>query len=785
MGVMAGGIAGNPVSRRSLGMCGGSAMVIALLSTLGTAGWARAETAAAAPTASTVEEVIVTAEKRSSTVQNTPISITAITGAQLQAQGVAGLYGVITSTPGLSIRSAGPGQTELEMRGLSSGGGSAPTVGFYLDETPLSPPAAALNGKVVIDPDLFDLNRVEVLRGPQGTLYGSGSMGGTVRLITNQPDLEKFSAEIAADGSGTHGGGANGGVDAMVNAPLVTDKAALRVVFTDKYRSGWIDRDVIDDFPLESGSCAGWFGYGCVRGNLNNATVNQVNKDVNTEHLYSIRGSLLLKPTDKFTVTLTGMYQSLNMGGYDTFDIPYGDGNQLTHYEAYPMAEPMSDEFKLGSLTMKYEAPWFDITSATSYWQRSESQTIDDTETVQNLTASSSFIPIGYTEIDGSKQFSQELRFSSRGEGRLQWVAGAFYSDLTSVYYTLNQATAYAPISVGGAAANPEGIIFNADNPYHMKQYAVFGDATFAITPTLRLKAGLRYFRYDTDFSYFENGWGTQSGNATPTTGALTNSAQGVTPSFNLSYRPDSNLTVYATASKGFRPGGVNLPAPVSLCGAQPLTYQPDSVWNYELGEKARLFGGAVVVNSDFYYIRWNNIQQLISPPCDYPYTTNAGTAASYGPEIEFTARLGYGFTLTGNGTYTDAKLTSVQPGSGLYVGERVLNIPVDTMSWSLNYRRQVWEGADLVARVSDDYVGNSVDVAFYRETLPSYNIVKARLGVDRERWSAYAYVDNLLDKRAIISINNTSFSWLDPAFNRASTNQPRTIGVSFDYKFQ
>lgn len=144
------------------------------------------------------------------------------------AEGVDGIYGIVTSTPGLSIRSAGPGQTELEMRGLSSGGGSSSTVGFYLDETPLSPPANALNGKVVIDPDLFDLNRVEVLRGPQGALYGSGSMGGTVKLLTNQPNPTKFEAEVSAEASGTEKGGANGGVNAMVNLPIVDDKVRCR-----------------------------------------------------------------------------------------------------------------------------------------------------------------------------------------------------------------------------------------------------------------------------------------------------------------------------------------------------------------------------------------------------------------------------------------------------------------------------------------------------------------------------------------------------------------------------
>jgi outer membrane receptor protein involved in Fe transport len=786
-----------PARRAMRRLLGGSAFV-AIISISASAvalaetpsGTANAEAAApsAAPSdkGQTVAEVVVTAEKRTSTVQNTPMSITAITGDQLKAEGIDSVMGVVDSTPGLSVRTAGPGQTELEMRGLSSGGGSSPTVGFYLDETPLSPPANSLNGKVVIDPDLFDLNRVEVLRGPQGTLYGSGSMGGTVKLVSNQPNPTKYEGEVSAEVSDTEQGGVNGGVNAMINIPLVEDKAALRLVYSNKDVSGWIDRDVIDNFPLETGTCPGWFGYGCVRGYIPGATVNQVNKNVNTEELNSARISLLLKPVDHLTITVSGMDQYLSMGGYSEYDIPYGGGAKLTHYEAAPIAEPFYDTFSLGSVSIKYEAPWFDVTSATSYWSRRESNTMEVTETIQNLTDSSTFIPISFNETDGTKQLSEEFRLSSRGDGRLQWVGGVFYSQLDTSYVATNAAPGYAPISVGGAAANPEGIIYDANNPYHLQQYAVFGDATYQLTSTLRLRAGFRWFHYDTDFSYYETGWGTENGNATPVDGTLTASAQGVNPSFNLSYRPNPDLTIYGTISKGFRPGGVSLPAPASLCGAQPLTYGPDTVTDYEVGEKARLFGGMVTVNSDVYYIKWNNVQQYINPPCDYPYTVNAGTAASYGPEIEVTAKLGHGFTFTANGATTSATLTSVVPSlqTILTVGQRILNIPRGTAFSALSYRTAVTPDLDLVARVQGDYVGDSIDVAYAKQEIPAYALMTARIGLETDKWSVTLFGNNLTNTRAILTINNTSFGWLDPAVTRASTNQPRTIGVNVDRKF-
>src|ERR1700693_224165 len=197
--------------------------------------------AAPAGAAEELQEIVVTAEKRESTVQETPISLTALSGSDLQSQNITSVEDLAGAVPGVSLRTAGPGQTEYEMRGLTSAGGSTATVGFYIDETPLSASAVALHGRTVIDPDLFDLNHVEVLRGPQGTLYGAGSMGGTIKLVTNQPELGKFDGAADLNTSYTESGGSwNGGGSGMVKLPL-GDIAALRVVGTEKYISGWIE----------------------------------------------------------------------------------------------------------------------------------------------------------------------------------------------------------------------------------------------------------------------------------------------------------------------------------------------------------------------------------------------------------------------------------------------------------------------------------------------------------------------------------------------------------------
>ena len=249
-------------------------------------------------TAPALDEIVVTASKRVSTVQDTPISITAVSGGDLLARGVASLAALAQGTPGVSLKSEGPSQTEIEMRGMTSSGGNSATVGFYLDDIPLAGPASAQNGHVVIDPDLYDLNRIEILRGPQGTLFGSGSMGGTVRLISNQPNLSQFQSSARSVLSGTDGGGFNHKDNLMVNLPLIDDTLALRVVGTENYTSGWIDRIVADPFPLVGGNPAG-----TVRGNVQDAPFTKQYPGSNAYQIYATRVTLLWRPTEGLSIT--------------------------------------------------------------------------------------------------------------------------------------------------------------------------------------------------------------------------------------------------------------------------------------------------------------------------------------------------------------------------------------------------------------------------------------------------------------------------------------------------
>lgn len=747
-------------------------------------------------------EIVVTAEKRSSTIQRTPLSITALTGAELEHRGITTVDSALHDIPGISMKSAGPGQTEIEMRGMSSSAGASPTVGFYLDDTPLSPAAFTGGGKVVVDPDLYDLARVEALRGPQGTLYGSGSMGGTVRLITNAPDPQRLYGSAAVDASGTVGGNVpNGALSGMINIPIVKDKIALRVVATDKYNSGWIDRIVEDPFPLPTTTgCTTSVFYGCARGDVANGNVVADHKDVNWEHLQGARAQLLIKPTENFTDTTSVFYQTIRQGGANTYDTPPGSSGVEAHYQPADIREPFYDRFLLIANTAAYDFGFANLSASTSYWSRKQNQTQDFSETLQNvffLPAYDTGTDQGLTEIDSSHQFSEEVRLTSESSGRFKWIAGGFFSHMGSFYYADSQSADYCSLSVGGCAANPSGVIFLAHSPYSVTQVAAFGEASYKILPTVTVTVGLRYFNFDLRQISYEAGLFSASGNQQPAIANVHSSSSGVTPKFNVSYQPSGNTTIYANAAEGFREGGVNNPLPTSgaydctaslqAIGYQngsPLQYKPDTIWSYELGEKARLANGKLSVNGDVYYIKWRGVQQFIAPACGFPFTDNAGNAASYGPELEITYRVTDHLTLEGSSTYTHATLTSVSVNSAFYRGEPIQNIPKYTENAAIIYSRKIWDNTTLRARVSNSLVGPTHDLSYYHVVLPTYDIINARLEFEQDKISYALYVNNLTNTRAQLSANTTEMTDPSPAFTRIATNQPLTAGVTINLKF-
>lgn len=737
-------------------------------------------------------EIVVTAQRFTSTVQNTPISISAITGDQLDAAGITSIEELAHDIPGLSMRTAGPGQTEYEARGLASSGGSSPTVGFYLDDVPLTPPATSQTGKVVIDPNLYDVDRIELLRGPQGTLYGSGSMGGTVRVLTNQPKLDTFEGSVQGTLSDTQGGSGNGGGSFMLNVP-VGETLAIRVVGTDTYRSGWIDRVVLNPFP-EDVPISALPAYG--RGNVLAAPVQAVAHDVNTESLDAFRASVLFKPNDDLSIVATAFYQHMFMGGYDEFDDPPGPA-YMAHYEAANIEEPVRDWVHLYSLTATQNLGFADLTSTSGYFQRHEVQTQDASESVSYFSGIYPYFPVPYSEIDITRQFSEELRLTSKDSGPLHWVGGAFYSDDSSDWDEFGNST--SPVLT---ALQPDGIIYQGDLYYRVRQYALFADASYKITDQWKFEAGLRWYRYQSDSTNWADGL------FAPPPAPIqefTISDSGYNPRFDLSYAPSADLTAYISAAKGFRPGGPPGPNYPSICGGgQTPPYAPDSVWDYEVGEKAKLLNNWLSINSDFYYIKWSRVQETVALPCGYTLEANAGDGRTFGPELEITAKLSADWSIAANASYTDAKINHpsaafvasvlTNPVAGGIPGcpdathcssIPILNVPKDAASLSLIYSAPVFGSYQFTGRVSDAYVGTAYDQAYaFGIPLPSYNIANARMGIGSGKWNATLFVDNLTNKVAELATNNTQFQFNVPQLVRVSTNQPRTFGTEINYRF-
>ena len=736
-------------------------------------------------------EIVVTATKRETTILKTPLSITSVTGKELESRGIAHLEDAIRDIPSVSVRSAGPGQTELEMRGLSSSGGAAPTVGFYLDDVPLSPPVASQAGKTVIDPSLYDLARVEVLRGPQGTLYGGGSMGGTIRLITNQPQLNVLGGSISVDVSGTKGGNSpNGAINAEVNVPLVKDMLAVRLVATEKYDSGWIDRVVVGDFPFPTNNgCAPTGFYGCARGDVVDAPVEKRYHDVNWTHTQAVRGSILFQPAPDVKSTTTALYQTTRQGGSNTFDLNPG-ASHMAHYQPSDTAEPYYDRFWMVSNSTKVDLSGVSINLATSYWKRFQILNQDTGEANQSYFGFTQFPTSGPNQINPgtfpSSQFSEELRLSSNTNGRFNWIVGAFYAHLDSIATSFTGDPGVCGLTVTTAvqtpvcsADNAAGVLFNSVQNYKVTQYAVFGELSYKILDTVNFTAGGRYFNFNNTMHQVENGYFTPTFDLTQTTIDVAQKNHGFTPKFNVSYEPNNHLTWYATIAEGFRPGGVNQGVPTA-CNVTAQGYNPDTIWTYETGEKWRSSDNRLSINGDFYFNRWKNIQQLVTPPCGFGYTANAGAATTYGPEVELSYKLTPALTFQASGTYTHAKITDSPPGSTFAVGQQILNIPRYQAHVGLSYRKDLGDDLRLTARAEDTLTGKTEDVSYTYIWLPSYNLVDARIGLEKGQQSVSLYISNATNRHAQISANNTGLTTNIPSLYRIATNQPLTAGINF-----
>lgn len=746
----------------------------------------------------TLAEIVVTAEKRSSNIQTTPISMSALTSQQLENAGITSAQGIAASVPGLAVASAGPGQAQYEIRGISASGGESPTVGFYLDETPVTPPASATTGKNAIDPDLYDLERVEVLRGPQGTLFGAGSLGGTVRLIPAPPDLSGFYGSAQTMVSSTPDGALGYGQNAMVNLPLLSH-VALRIVGTFTHTAGWIDRIVVPNFPLESNPSA--IDFGTQRGPVVGVPGSIVHKDVNEENLTGGRASLLIKPDESLSIEPAVFYQKITQGGMNAYDSSPGT---LAHYQPFDIAEPFSDQFTLYSLKARYDLESFNLTSATGYWTRRSTQLEDGSEQIQNALMLPSYYtdggvgigPVAAFEVDDSRQLSQELRAASAGDAPLQWLAGVFYSDFHYRFRTGSTIPGLLGLTGSPFLTNT---LFYVDSPLDIRQVAYFGNVSFRFDDRLKLTLGARRFQYRSNVSTATSG-AVYTGTDAASLAAASASDSGLNPMANISYTPSSRMMYYATVAKGFREGAGNFPIPTSgppgsigsTCLADlealgrtsaPYTYGPDTVWNYELGEKGSFFDHRMILNTDAYYMRWSKVQEPVALACGLSYTDNAAEAAVKGAEVEFRAALPLHLTLTQNIGYTHAVFTKDSLEAGIVSGQSLFNVPRWTVSTLIEYQRPITSSLRFTADANNSYVSPSEDLTDVVNRLPGRDLVGIRVGLAAASWNVSLYADNLFNRVYPLEYLNL-LTFTGPPYERIATNSPRVVGVVLNVNF-
>ena len=764
------------------------------------------DTAAATPEADEYDGnvIIVSATKRDTTLQDVPFSINAQTQEDIQRSGAVTLEDLSRNVAGLTIQNLGPGQSQVSVRGISAGQvvrdqpGVKEQVGVYLDESVIS------LSLFTPDIDLFDLNRVETLRGPQGTLFGSGSVGGTIRYITNQPKLGVTEGTAEANVNLIDGGNAGSHLKGAVNLPL-GDSAAIRAVGYYTRYAGFID--------------ARGPGGG---------------ENVNDGERYGGRIALTFEPTDTLSITPRVIYQKIEVGGFNRQEIYNLFGNRFTttrpavtlgeREQFLLLPERFEDETFIADLTVKIGLGSMDLTSVTSYINRDILVSRDASALTGSVSVDLGFPATGVAlgsnlrDTTDLKTFTQELRLASDYDGPFQWLIGGFYSDVNRDYRQRLPTPGYDAFTdrvlgagTSAAVANgfPANSPFNSDLPFDIKQFAVFGEATYDITEKLTFTAGGRYYDFEetrtiTTGGLFANG----------DAGVVdTTASDGFTPRFLLSYKASEDVTINAQAAQGFRLGGVNDPLNTPLCNPADLAlfggsqdYGDEKLWNYELGVKTQ--GDGFTFNAAAFYNDISNLQvTLDAGSCSSRIVFNVPEAFAAGIEAELGFEPAPGLNFDLSGSYIKSEFNSTLPGAlasatGIRDGNRLPSVPEFQLSASGSYEWEVGDSTTAFITGSFQHVGSRFTQPADQENnprtfvhnlpfggapanasttvdlkLPDYQLVNLSAGVELDRGlSLTAYVTNLFDENPLLSFDRERGGRARLGFN---IGQPRTFGVT------
>jgi iron complex outermembrane receptor protein len=737
-------------------------------------------------------EIVVTATRKAEPLSKVAISVSAFSQETLDKRGIKDFSGIVRQTPGIQFDNTGFGnRSVIAIRGVASDVGAA-TTGIYIDDTPIQTRQFGYTSTNTT-PAVFDLDRVEVLRGPQGTLFGAGSQGGTVRFITPQPDTKKAKIYARAEGSATQGGAPSGEFGVSVNVPLQQDRLALSLSAWIRRDGGYIDR--------KNGNPA-----------LSNATLS---KNVNSGVTKVLRGALTWKPAEGLEITPSIFFQKVDQNDMGSYWETLSNPSKGSFLSGQPLASPDRDKFYLPALAVSYATDDIKLISNTSYFVRDQASGIDYSALWPAVFGRSAFVPgvPGYTALaentNSQRTFTQELRLQSNSAtSRLNWVVGAFYSKsiqrFTEYVYDPSfdaMLTSFfgAPASIILGMAPLQGKYSLAGSGRGTdEQLAGFGDVNYAITDKLKASAGLRVARTKfTGATIFD---GPVPGLQIQNPGSTSETP--VTPKFALNYQATPSLLVYANAAKGYRIGGVNAPVPLSTCGADlknfgfsqsPEQYKSDNLWSYEAGAKGKLDGGRITFGASAFHVDWSNIQQKVYlSRCGAQFVANLGQAQSNGFDLQGSARVSDGLTLDGSLSYTNARFTGTVPGGAgnLATSGNRLDTHPWTVTAGLIYDGKL--GADLPFYVRADYqyksagragIANDRRNASYDPNLyplPAFGFASLRLGTRFNGLDASVFVDNLTNTHPVTS---RLTDVVGVGSYRNGTLRPRTFGLTVTYR--
>jgi iron complex outermembrane recepter protein len=745
-----------------------------------------------------LQEVVVTAERRETRLKDTPVSVDAITPEQIDAQGLRGIDDITRVAPGVTFTRTGMTATgnfndegsDIAIRGIESTAGTS-TTGIYLDDVPIQTRHLSF-GTVNPFPELFDLDRVEILRGPQGTLFGAGSEGGTVRFIQTEPGLRTFSGYVRSEAATTKYGDPSYEMSAAAGGPIIDSTLGFRLSASVRHDGGYVDRVNYDQNTLQF---------------LGNAESN-----ANWQRTVTVRGALKFAPADNLTITPSINYQQLDINDTGAYWANLSNTSAGVFRNGNLQRDTAFDPFTLYSLKVDWSLGSTALTSNTSYFSRDQRASTDYTQILREVffgTFAHAPGDLGTARFtDEQRNLTEEIRLqSTSGNSPFTWVAGLFFAHLhenTTEYI----ADPNLDAEVGGFTnppAFPGGVIY-AQNPFLAidRQIALFGQADYKVTATLKLTAGVRIASAYTEGKQYYAGpfVGPEPGAAS---GSFTEHP--VTPKFGASYQPDENNLFYASIAKGYRVGGINANLGTLCAGSlaqlglnsDPSKYNSDSLWSYEIGAKNTLLDGKLQIDSSAFYIDWKNIQQNVTLlSCGLQFTTNLGAAVSKGFDLDLHYRPLSGLLLGLQAGYTHARYTQT-----VYAGDAGAGSPVVTrgdvlaaVPWKLNvsaeYALPGFGDKSPYLRLDDQFSGSQSGLSPIQDanngtadpTLPSLaatNNLSLRAGL---RWNGFdvsLFANNVLNSLPVlVTARDTTATSL--YYER--TWRPRTLGLTGTYRF-